>query len=207
MRKNFTKYYGITFLCLLLVAFLNPLINGKTIPVDGIIPIIILCFIVSLIIGTFYYLRDRKWGPRKREKQMAKAPFIDFLANGFTKRENYLVGVIRSYTVTVAYGWYINQSGSKILMYVLFRPKEVGYLTKGELKQFSKRIKEQLNSKNFELTACSLGFLIDYSSSKPPTYSEVRQKINQLIDIVSEEQLEPINIEEATTLLPKLSSS
>jgi hypothetical protein len=200
--RQYYLFLFLTFLVLFTLQVLmtdspNTVLENALIVVGG-------ALIISLFCGTIYYLMDTKWGPKKRQKMMAKSPFKEFLAAGFEQKEDHLAGRVRDYTVLISFTWWTGRSA--ITPNVLFHPKPAGrFHSMEELKAIRNRHKKSRGSASVEYlwTRCSLGLPMEYLF-RPPTYEKVMGTVHQMIDILMTEGLHPISYEENDRLLPEL---
>ena len=171
---------------------------------NSVIVILLIAFagalVISLSCGTLYYFRDTKWGPKRREKMMIRAPFHKLLQHGFIRKDNLFYGKINGYTTVVRY---TRADDKKIIkVKVLFDPRIAGqWLSREMLNDLSNRNKpaNTFTGLSYVWTKNSIEQTFEYIL-EPPTYDMITKQAEVFTQILTLERLKPINFEEAERL-------
>ena len=158
----------------------------------------------SIILGTFYYKLDTKWGPAKRKKVLLKSPFTELFQNGFTKHGDMAVGDSSGYTVIIYYTWLARKS--TIRLSILFDMSFTVYPATDLLNDIVNRNQpaNRFSSLAHEWTRNSIGCTFEYNF-KPPSYEKLRGKTEELTAILFREGLLPLSLEKARSLQQQVS--
>ena len=200
MWKIIKQYYLLTFI-VILIGFSIRVVGTKSpnTVLENFLVLLVASFIVSAAVGTIYYFMDTKWGPKKREKRLLKAPFIQLLEKEFNRQGDFLTGTIDGYTANVMFVWL--SGNSAIQIEVLFDPRSLpGAISFDEIKQMEKRYRKPgfwLNQEHqeHEWTRSSVAFSLPYNFS-PPSAEDVIRKAQDITDMLIKENIKPISLED-----------
>ena len=205
MRRIFSNYlypFAGLLVVLLIHAFTGESIHSFW---GNIFIAVVFAFVGALLIGTFTFLYDTKWGPNKRIKILNRSTFKELQNAGFRKRDDFLWGIINGYTTVLSFTWETGKSA--ILVQVLFDPrKDAGhYLTLQELKAIAGRRRSATawgeNKYLWERNA--LGYHIEYSFIAPSP-DKVLGIADELVGILQKENLKSITLAETEEMLPDM---
>ncbi|OJY98274.1 MAG: hypothetical protein BGP13_11585 [Sphingobacteriales bacterium 40-81] len=198
LKNNIKKYYLVPAVAFL-VPFLLGIIFIKS-PNSFLVNLLIIfsgALISSLLAGTIYYLQDTKWGPAKREKRFSKSPFRELLLNGFTRENNFVIGYISKYPVIIIYNWGLEKPSVNIHIFFNshYRGRKLAFEDTAEIEKRNLK-KTMWSNHNYFWRENSIAHFIAYNFS-PPDYEKVLSKADEIINMLRNEALQPININEA----------
>jgi hypothetical protein len=195
------KYYLAFFLVFVLIFSIQSLVAKSSNPfAKNALLVVAGALLISLLCGTFYFLYDTRWGPRKREKRFLKSPFKELFENGFIRKENFALGKINGYTTVVMYTW--DEGKSAIKVDALFDlSTSTGLNGEDMIKEISKRNPpaNKFFDQPYIWTKNSIGYRLEYNFS-PPSYKELMEKTEKLTAVLIRERLATMSIEEAMKL-------
>ena len=195
MLNIIKKYYIAPFAGVLVVTALKTFTKESTKSfAENITTVLLSTLVISLVVGTVYYLQDTKWGPNKRDKAFNKSPFSDLLMNRFVIKDNAVVGIVNGFTVVVAYVW--PHGASAVAVNVLFDPN-ICALYKGDLEDIKERNHTTgILSQDYTWTNGSIGYVHDDTFTLP-AYDTVLKMASTMISVLKAEGLQPISYEES----------
>lgn len=191
---RFLKNYFLPWLIILSVVFMWPLfLKNDTAGDDAYIVIPIMTLVTAMFCSTLLYLWNTKWGPAQQRKKMNKAPFTQFYDIGFKQQDGYAIGIIDNYHVIFRYNWSGSTGKPSVSFETLFNPKKGSkFIHQNQIDELNKIYKSEaiIWNRNYIFKEWAFNF-------KPPSFYKIEPFIQQSIEILKSEHIQPISLEES----------
>jgi hypothetical protein len=196
MAKPIKKYLVFGGFCwlaaVIILLILNSIKTGTLPALETLLSILVVLLVVVPVLRMLFYLQTLS---RKRTRGIVldRSPFTDFLANGFVRRDNNVVGVIRGYTIVISYEGYPPPC---IELKVLFDPAFLGgERTKAELEQICSTKESVWKQRTLYWLPYFMMCRMPIVFKRLPGYENVNERINFIIDAFQKGGLKPVGIE------------